>query len=171
MVLDGVLAEPDVTWLGLARDKVAAFTNPAWCLAPDGLPRTTVGGVVRPFPDAFPIALAPDGSCLFLYLVTAPLPTTFRTLLMRHLALLSVRPSCGLRLLVPPVLSDVRDAYQTRPLAPRASGGVGGSGASAAPPGGAGGPAGAARGRGAGGRVPARRRGGGRWERGGAGGA
>ena len=30
MVLDGVLAEPDVTWLGLVRDKVAAFTNPPW---------------------------------------------------------------------------------------------------------------------------------------------
>lgn len=27
MLLDGVLAEPEVTWLGLARDKVASFTT------------------------------------------------------------------------------------------------------------------------------------------------
>lgn len=51
MVLDAVLAEPHVTWLGLSRDKVAAFTAAPFCVAPDGLPRTTIGGVVRPFPD------------------------------------------------------------------------------------------------------------------------
>jgi len=60
MVLDAVLAEPDVTWLGLARDKVAAFTAPPFCVPPDALPGTTVGGVVRPFPDPFPIGLVPD---------------------------------------------------------------------------------------------------------------
>jgi len=32
MVLDGVLAEPDVTWLGLVRDKVATFTNAPFCV-------------------------------------------------------------------------------------------------------------------------------------------
>jgi hypothetical protein len=58
MVLDGVLAEPDVTWLGLARDKVAALTNAPFCVPPDALPHTTVGGAVRPFPDPFPIGLA-----------------------------------------------------------------------------------------------------------------
>lgn len=63
MVLDGVLAEADVTWLGLARDKVATFTAPPFCVPPDALPRTTVDNVVRPFPDPFPIGLAPDGYC------------------------------------------------------------------------------------------------------------
>jgi hypothetical protein len=29
MVLDSVLAEPDVTWLGVVRDKVSVFTNPS----------------------------------------------------------------------------------------------------------------------------------------------
>lgn len=61
MLLDGVLAEPELTWLGLARNKVAAFTAPPFSLAPDALPHTTVGGVVRPFPDPFPIGLAPEG--------------------------------------------------------------------------------------------------------------
>jgi len=88
MVLDGVPAEPELAWLGLARDKVAAFTTAPFGVPPDALPQTTVGGVVRPFPDAFPIGLAADGSCLFLYLVTTPIPTTFRTFLTRHLALL-----------------------------------------------------------------------------------
>jgi len=111
MVLDGVLAEPEITWLGLARDKVAVLTNAPWCVPPDALPQTTVGGVVRPFPDPFPIGLAPDGSCLFLYLVTTPFPTTFRTFLTRHLALLSALPSWRLRLLLPPALSDARDAH------------------------------------------------------------
>jgi hypothetical protein len=66
MVLDGVLAEPDLTWLGLARDKVATFTNAPCCVPADALPQTTIGGVVRAFPDPFPIGLAPNGSCLFL---------------------------------------------------------------------------------------------------------
>jgi hypothetical protein len=50
MVLDGVLAEPEVTWLGLARDKVAALTNPPIGVPPDTVPHTTVGGGVRPGP-------------------------------------------------------------------------------------------------------------------------
>jgi hypothetical protein len=44
MVLDGVLAEPEATWLGLALDKVATFTAWPSCVSPDRLPRTTVGG-------------------------------------------------------------------------------------------------------------------------------
>lgn len=56
MVLDAVLAEPDVTWLGLARDKVATFTAAPFSVPPDALPGTTAGGVVRPFP----IGLVPD---------------------------------------------------------------------------------------------------------------
>jgi hypothetical protein len=111
MVLDGVLAEPDVTWLGLVRDKVATFTAPPFSVPPDALPRTAVGGVVRPFSDPFPIGLARDGSCLFLYLVTTPIPTMFRTFLTRHLALFSALRSWRLRLLLPPALSDARDVY------------------------------------------------------------
>jgi hypothetical protein len=111
MLLDGVLAEPEVRWLGLARDKVATFTTAPFCVPPDALPRATVGGVVRLCPDPFPIGLAADGSCLFLYLVTTRNPTTFRTFLTRHLGLLSALPSWRLRLLIPPALPDVRDAY------------------------------------------------------------
>lgn len=111
MVLDAVLAEPDVTWLGLARDKVAAFTSAPWCVPPNAVPQTTVGGAIRPFPDSFPIGLARDGSCLFLYLVTAPLPTAFRTFLTRHAALWSALRSWRLRLLLPPALSDAPDTY------------------------------------------------------------
>ena len=111
MVLDGVLAEPHVTWLGLARDKVAAFTTAPFCVPPDALPRTTVGGVVRSFPDPFPIGLSADGSCLFLYLATSPFPTTFRTFLTRHVALLSALRSWRLRVLIPPAVSEARDPY------------------------------------------------------------
>jgi hypothetical protein len=111
MLLDAVLAEPNVTWLGLARDKVAAFTAPPFCVVPEALPRMAVGGVVRLFPDPFPIGLAPDGSCLLLYLVTTPLPPAFHRFLARHVALWSALPSWCLRLLIPPALSDARDEY------------------------------------------------------------
>lgn len=111
MVLDGVLAEPNLTWRGLVRDKLATFTNAPWCVPADALPRTTVGGVVRPFPDPLPIGVAADGSCLFLYLVTTPFPTALRAFLTRHLALLSALPSWRLRLLLPPALSDARDVH------------------------------------------------------------
>jgi hypothetical protein len=111
MVLDGVLAEPAVTWLGLVRDKVATLTAPPFCVPADALPRTTVSGVTRPFPDPFPIGLAPDGSWRFLYLVTTPFPTTFHRFLTRHAALLGALPSWRLRLLLPPALFDARDAY------------------------------------------------------------
>ena len=63
------------------------------------------------FPDPFPIGLASDGTCLFLYLVTTPFPTAFRTFLTRHVALLSALRSWRLRLLIPPALSHVRDRY------------------------------------------------------------
>jgi hypothetical protein len=111
MVLDGVLAEPEITWLGLTRDKVATLTAAPFWVPPDAMPRTTVGGVHRPFPHPFPIGLAPDGSCLFLYLVTTPLPTAFRSFLRRHVSLLDALPSWRLRLLLPPALSDARDAH------------------------------------------------------------
>lgn len=111
MVLDGVLAEPNIMWLGLSRDKIATFTNAPWCVPPDALPQTTIDGVVRPFPDPFPIGLSPDGSCRFLYLVTTPFPTAFRAFLTRHVALLSALRSWRLRLLLPPALSDARNMY------------------------------------------------------------
>jgi hypothetical protein len=111
MLLDGVLAERELTWLGLARDKVATFTAPPFSVPSDALPHTTVGGVARAFPDPFPIGLAPGGSCLFLYLITAPRPTTFRTFLTWHVPLLSALRSWRLRLLIPPALSDAEDAY------------------------------------------------------------
>jgi hypothetical protein len=91
MVLDGVLAEADVTWLGLAQDKVATSTAPPFCVPLDGvlaeaeltwlglardkaanrpfcvapavLPQTRVGNVVRPLLHPCPIDVAPDESC------------------------------------------------------------------------------------------------------------
>jgi hypothetical protein len=93
MVLDGVLAEPDVPWLGLARDKVSAFTNPPSSVPLDTLPQRTAGEVVRPSPDPLPIGLTADGSWVFIYLVTTPIPTTFRNLLTRHVALHGALPS------------------------------------------------------------------------------
>jgi len=97
----GVPAEPEVTWLGLSRDKAETFTKPPWWVPPDALPRTAVGGAVRPCPGSFSMGLAPDGTRLFLYLVSTASRTTFRTFLTRHLTLVCAVPTWRLRLLIP----------------------------------------------------------------------
>ena len=51
----------DATWLGLARVKVATFTTAPFCPPPNALPQTRVAGVVRPFPDPYPIGLGAVG--------------------------------------------------------------------------------------------------------------
>jgi len=56
------------------------------------------------------IGLGPHGSCLFLYLVTTPFPTTFPTFLTRHPRLFSALRSWRLRLIIPPIVSDATDA-------------------------------------------------------------
>ena len=91
---------PDGRKTGRLQRSCKSFRKPSrrlrvWCRREAGCgparTRAWVGGVVRPFPDPFPIGLAADRSCLFLYLVTVPLPTAFRTFLTRHAAVLQAR--------------------------------------------------------------------------------
>ena len=64
MVLDAVLASPNLRWLGTERDKVAYFTT-ATSLRADELPHLTFGvegaRQVRYFPDKLPIGVTGDG--------------------------------------------------------------------------------------------------------------
>src|SRR5207244_9843171 len=64
MLLDAVIARPDVTWLATERDKVTHFTRETR-LRPHELPHLRFGNegstTIRYFPDKLPIGRDPDG--------------------------------------------------------------------------------------------------------------
>jgi hypothetical protein len=116
MVLDAVLASPDLTWLATEREKVTHFTRKTRLL-PRELPHLTFGTppttTVRYFPDKLPIGLDAGGwTHIFLYLVTRRLPIDFRAFLHRHAELLRVLPTWTVRLLVPRHLAGAIPRYQ-----------------------------------------------------------
>jgi hypothetical protein len=105
MVLDAVLARPDLTWLATEREKVSHFTRKT-SLQPRELPHVIFGippkTTIRYFPDKLPIGLDPGGwTPVFLYLVTRRLPIDFRVFLHRHAELWRALPTWTIRLLVP----------------------------------------------------------------------
>ena len=116
IVLDGVLAAPDLHWLATAAEKTAYFTQTTG-LAADALPRlrfgTDASTVVRAFPDRLPIGVCFDGRthCL-LYGITQEAPLDFRAFLHRHHALLRALPAWEIRLLVPPHLATSAGRYE-----------------------------------------------------------
>jgi hypothetical protein len=116
MVLDAVLADPDVVWLGPERDKVAHF-RACTSLPDDEMPRLIFrgpkGSTVRYFPDRLPIGCHPDGRApVFLYLVRAWDPFEFRMFLQRHGALLRALAEWRLRLLVPTHLEGAEERHE-----------------------------------------------------------
>jgi len=116
MVLDAVLASPDLTWLATEREKVSHFTRKTPLQAQE-LPHLTFGTppktTMRYFPDKLPIGLDAGGwTHIFLYLVTRRLPIDFRTFLHRHADLLAALPAWTIRLLVPRHLTGAIPRYQ-----------------------------------------------------------
>lgn len=116
MVLDSVLAEPDVQWLATEREKVAHFTVTT-PLRRHELPHLVFGRrrdqTIRYFPDKLPIGVTQDGRThIFVYLVTRALPIDFRAFLHRHAELLRALPSWTLRLLVPRHLSGAVPLFE-----------------------------------------------------------
>ena len=116
MLLDAVLAEPQVTWLATEHDKLAHFTLTAR-LRRDELPqlvfRNETSQTIRYFPDKLPIGLHSDGrTYVFLYVVHRAAPGDFRVFLYRQATLLRSLPRWTVRLLIPPHLHDVAAVYQ-----------------------------------------------------------
>ncbi len=116
MVLDAVLAEPELIWLATEREKIVHFSRHV-NLRPEELPRLVFGAppstTVRYFPDKLPIGY--DAETLrhvFVYLVTRRLPVDFRGYLHRHAELLRGLSSWTLRLLVPRHLAGATRSYQ-----------------------------------------------------------
>jgi hypothetical protein len=117
MLLDAVLANPEITWLATEQDKVAHFAMlVAKVLRRDEFPHLVFGdGVattVRYFPDKLPIGVTADGrEHIFLYLITRIAPVDFRPFLLRHANLLRALPRWTTRLLVPPHLVKASEAH------------------------------------------------------------
>jgi hypothetical protein len=116
MVLDSVLGDTHLRWLGSEREKVAYFRS-ATSLRSKELPHIAFGrGVVktiRHFPDKLPIGVSMDGRThVFVYLVTRSTPVDYRAFLHRHAELLRALPEWEVRLLVPRHLLKATRMYE-----------------------------------------------------------
>src|SRR5262245_33764722 len=110
MVVDAIVEDPDLVWLGTADEKAAhllALTR----IEQADLPHVTVGDgetrTVRYFPDRLPIGIHLAGRGVVVYVVTDPWLDEFRVFLERHAALLRALPAWTLRIVVPPQFPDI----------------------------------------------------------------
>ena len=104
MLLDGVVASPDLRWLGTDQEKVNFFTETVPSVPPERFPHVIVGGRphrVRWFPEKLPIGVESTGRVVFFYLVPALIDERFHAFLQGHGALLRALPAWTVRLLVP----------------------------------------------------------------------
>ena len=115
MLLDAVMADRRVSWLGTERDKLHYFASM-------GIPRHYLPSLtfrsadeetIRYFPEKLPIGVGRDGlTHVFLYLVTGSTPMDFRLFLERHAELLRSLPAWTIRLLVPRHLADAASLHR-----------------------------------------------------------
>lgn len=118
IILDGVLADPTITWLGAERDKRRYFIRRIGDrlemheypqLVFGTAPKTTV----RYFPDKLPIGFEPDSRRhVFLYLPTSPVPMDYRLFLLRHADLFHALGHWTIRVLFPRPVSRVMTMFE-----------------------------------------------------------
>jgi hypothetical protein len=131
MILDGVLADRSVTWLGSERDKCRYFKKHLGDrLRDDEYPRLVFGRrpnvTVRYFPDKLPIGYDGDRRRhVFMYLARSPSPMDFRVFILRHLELFNALGFWTVRVLFPRSLAGSMETYSeaayellTKPLPP-----------------------------------------------------
>jgi hypothetical protein len=132
MLLDIVLDDRDVLWLGTESDKVRYFKVhlAQYRITPRELPHLTFGSgphqVLRPFADKLPIGVDPlSDRYVFTYLVTRSSPQEFRSFLMRHYTLMRSLLRWTLRVFVPRKFEKAIPAFRQalneefrRPLRP-----------------------------------------------------
>ena len=105
MVLDAIVEDPDLVWLGTAEEKAAHLMtltriDQSTCLTS---PSARVNArAVRYFPERLPIGIHLAGRGVLVYVVTDPWLDEFRVFLERHAALLRALPAWTLRIVVPP---------------------------------------------------------------------
>lgn len=106
MILDGVLADSTVTWLGAERDKRRYFIlRLGDRLDMHDYPRLVFGtapmATIRYFPDKLPIGFEPHGRRhVFIYLPTSQAPMDYRLFLLRHAELLHALGHWTIRVLI-----------------------------------------------------------------------
>jgi hypothetical protein len=131
MILDGVLADRSVTWLGSEREKRRYFKQYLGDhLRDDEYPRLVFGKrpnvTVRYFPDKLPIGYDSDHRrYLFMYLARSASPMEFRVFILRHLELFDALGFWTIRVLFPRSIAGFMEAYGkaayellTKPLTP-----------------------------------------------------
>jgi hypothetical protein len=131
MILDGVLADRSVTWLGSEREKRHYFKQLLGeHLRDDEYPRLVFGKrsniTVRYFPDKLPIGYDRDHRRhVFMYLARSSSPMDFRVFILRHLELLNALGFWTIRVLFPRALAGSMEAHRqaaygllTKPLTP-----------------------------------------------------
>jgi hypothetical protein len=116
MVLDSMLANPELNWLATDAEKVAHFTTVTPPVPVEKLPRLTMKAksppVGDPFPDRLPIGIDSNGRAMFLYLVRPYTRDDLQAFLSRHAELLCSLPSWTLRLVFPRQLAHAYEAFQ-----------------------------------------------------------
>jgi hypothetical protein len=110
MVLDAIVEDPDLVWLGTAEEKAAHLTALTRFDQPN-LPHVSVGQgdarTTRYFPERLPIGIHPAGRGVVVYVVTEPWLDDFRVFLERHAAVLRALPAWTLRIVVPPQYTEI----------------------------------------------------------------
>lgn len=129
MLLDGMLANPQLGWLASESEKVEFFRSTVPALPADRLPHTVGTGTsrrLRLFPDASPIGVEPSGGVVFLHLVTTSDRAPFRAFLQRHADLFGALPEWTLQLLLPGPMNHLASTLEravrnelATPLSPR----------------------------------------------------
>ena len=104
MVLDAIVEDPEVVWLGAAEDKTTHLTA-LTSITPEQLPHVTFGigerQTVRYFPDRLPIGIHLAGRGVLVYVVLDPTMNDFRLFLERHAAVLRALPAWTVRVVIP----------------------------------------------------------------------
>lgn len=109
MLLDAIVEDPDLVWLGTAEEKAAHLTALTQ-IDPTKLPPATVGDdarTTRYFPERLPIGIHLAGRGVLVYVVTEPALDEFRIFLERHAAVLRALAAWTLRIVVPPHLPEM----------------------------------------------------------------
>ena len=118
MILDGVLADPTMTWLGAEREKRRYFIRRlGTSLEMDEYPRLVFGTppntTVRYFPDKLPIGVDPDSRRhVFLYLPTSRVPMDYRLFLLQHADLFHALGYWTIRVLFPRPVRSVMAMFE-----------------------------------------------------------
>ncbi len=116
MLLDAVLADPEINWLATRAEKAAHFATAPRCVAVERTPHrsenTASAQPGGPSADKLPTGFDATGRAVFLYLVQPSARDEFRWFLRRHADLFQRLRSWTLRVVFPRSLADAYAGLQ-----------------------------------------------------------